>query len=221
MYGKIVIRCEMKVVTGLHIGASSAFSAIGAVDSPVIRDPVTQLPMVPGSSLKGKLRTLLARSLCKDIQAMPMYDKDDPVILRMFGSAQPVRRSRLQFVDSFVTNAVSFQKVGLTEVKTENGINRMTSVANPRQIERVVPGVKFGVRIVYDVVDPDEITEDMEQLAHAMRLLQLDYLGGHGSRGSGRVSLSGFSFEQMESDFPQEQLKAIFDKVDQYELLPV
>lgn len=147
--------------------------------------------------------------------------KDDPVILRMFGSAQPVRRSRLQFVDSFVTNAVSFQKVGLTEVKTENGINRMTSVANPRQIERVVPGVKFGVRIVYDVVDPDEITEDMEQLAHAMRLLQLDYLGGHGSRGSGRVSLSGFSFEQMESDFPQEQLKAIFDKVDQYELLPV
>lgn len=54
MYGKIVIRCEMKVVTGLHIGASSAFSAIGAVDSPVIRDPVTQLPMVPGSSLKGE-----------------------------------------------------------------------------------------------------------------------------------------------------------------------
>ena len=35
MYGKIVIRCEMKVVTGLHIGAFSAFSAIGAVDSPV------------------------------------------------------------------------------------------------------------------------------------------------------------------------------------------
>ena len=63
--------------------------------------------------------------------------------------------------------------------------------------------------------------EDMEQLAHAMRLLQLDYLGGHGSRGSGRVSLSGCSFEQVESDFPQEQLKAIFDKVDQYELLPV
>ena len=75
MYGKIVIRCEMKVVTGLHIGASGAFSAIGAVDSPVIRDPVTRLPMVPGSSLKGKLRTLLARSLCKDVQAMPKYDE--------------------------------------------------------------------------------------------------------------------------------------------------
>lgn len=117
MYGKIVIYCKMKVVTGLHIGASSAFSAIGAVDHPVIRDPVTQMPIIPGSSLKGKLRTLLARSLCKDIKHMPEYDDDDPVILRMFGSAQPVRRSRLQFVDSFVTNAASFQEVGLTEVK--------------------------------------------------------------------------------------------------------
>ncbi len=85
MYGKIVIRCELKVVTGLHIGASGAFSAIGAVDSPVLRDLMTQLPIVPGSTLKGKLRTLLARSLCKDVEAMPDFDKDAPVILRMFG----------------------------------------------------------------------------------------------------------------------------------------
>ena len=221
MYGKIVIRCEMKVITGLHIGASSAFSAIGAVDSPVIRDPVTQMPIVPGSSLKGKLRTLLARSLSKDIGHMPEYDDDDPVILRLFGSARPVRRSRLQFSDCFVVNADRFQEIGLTEVKTENGINRLTSVANPRQIERVIPGVKFGVRIIYDVANPEEVMKDMEQLAHAMRLLQLDYLGGHGSRGSGRVSFSGFGFEQMESDVPQEQLKALFDKVDRYGLLPV
>ena len=221
MYGKIVIRCELKVVTGLHIGASGAFSAIGAVDSPVIRDTMTQLPIVPGSSLKGKLRTLLARSLCKDVEVMPDFDKDAPVILRMFGSAQPVRRSRLQFSDCFVVNADDFKEISLTEVKTENGINRLTSIAYPRQIERVVPGVKFGVRIVYDVVKQAEVAEDMEQLAHAMRLLQLDYLGGLGSRGSGRVSLSGFSFEQVESDFPETQLKALFDKVKNYGLLPV
>ena len=81
--------------------------------------------------------------------------------------------------------------------------------------------MKFGVRIVYDVIKPEEVAQDMEQLAHAMRLLQLYYLGGHGSRGSGRVSLNGFRFEQVESDFPQEQLKALFDKVDNYGLLPV
>ena len=221
MYGKIVIYCELKVLTGLHIGASGAFSAIGAVDSPVIRDPMTQLPIVPGSSLKGKLRTLLARSLCRDIRQMPDFDEDDEVILHLFGSARPVRRSRLQFSDCFVCNAKEFDEIGITEVKTENAIDRRTSVANPRQIERVVPGVKFGVRIVYDVVNPDEVQEDMEQLAHAMRLLQLDYLGGHGSRGSGRVSMGGFRFEQVEASFPAEQLKALFDKVDGYGLLPV
>lgn len=221
MYGKIVIRCDLKVLTGMHIGASGAFSAIGAVDSPVVRDPMTQKPIVPGSSLKGKLRTLLARSLCRDVNKMPKFDDDNEVILRMFGSAQPVRRSRLQSSDCFVQNEELFREIGLTEVKTENGINRATSVANPRQIERVVAGVIFGVRIVYDVMNAAEVEEDLGQLAHAMQLLQLDYLGGHGSRGSGRVGLEHFAFACIESDFPQEKLKAIFDKVENYGLLPV
>ena len=95
MYGKILIRCDLEVRTGMHIGGSSAFSAIGAVDSPVVRDPYTGYPIVPGSSLKGKLRTLLARSTCQDIEHMPAFDKDDERILRLFGSSEPVRRSRL------------------------------------------------------------------------------------------------------------------------------
>ena len=63
MYGKIVIECKLKVQTGMHIGGSSSFSAIGAVDSPVIRDAFTGQPMLPGSSLKGKMRSLLAKSI--------------------------------------------------------------------------------------------------------------------------------------------------------------
>lgn len=219
MYGKIVIRCELTVRTGLHIGASSAFSAIGAVDSPVVRDPFTQLPIIPGSSLKGKLRTLLARSLCRDIEAMPDFDNDAPVILRLFGSAS--RRSRLQFSDCFVVNQACFNEIGITEVKTENAIERNTFDAKPRQIERVVPGVKFGVSIVYDVMNQDEVQEDMEQLAHALRLLQMDYLGGHGSRGSGRVSVGNFRFEQIEASFSEKKLKELFDGVANYELLPI
>ena len=162
MYGKIIIHCDLKVLTGMHIGASGAFSAIGAVDSPVVRDPMTQKPIVPGSSLKGKLRTMLARSICRDVK-LPKFDDDNEVILRMFGSAEPVRRSRLQFSDCFVIGGDEFKEIALTEVKTENAINRATSIANPRQIERVVAGVKFGVRIVYDVMTPDETNEDMEQ----------------------------------------------------------
>lgn len=221
MYGKILIFCELEAVTGMHIGGSNAFSAIGAVDSPVLRDPMTNNPIVPGSSLKGKLRTLLARSLCQDIRKMPAFDQDDQRIVRLFGSARPPRRSRLQFSDCFVVNADRFGEIGLTEVKSENTINRATSVANPRQIERIAAGVKFGVRIVYDVMDTDEVTEDMEQLAHAMQLLQMDYLGGHGSRGSGRVSLKNFHFKWIEASIAEERLTSIFEKVESYGLLPV
>ena len=223
MYGKILIRCDLIVRTGMHIGGSSAFSAIGAVDSPVVRDPYTGLPIVPGSSLKGKLRTLLARSLCQDIENMPDLSADDARILRLFGSAEPVRRSRLQFADAFLTNAEALSNKGVrvTEIKTENTISRANSVANPRQIERVIAGAVFGISIVYDVTDPAQVEEDLALLAKGMKLLQMDYLGGHGSRGSGRVSLKNFALESYGAPVELDSLKALFDEVDSYELFSV
>ena len=47
MYAKIQITGKLEVVTGMHIGGSSAFAAIGAVDSPVIKDSRENLPMIP------------------------------------------------------------------------------------------------------------------------------------------------------------------------------
>ena len=223
MYGKILIRCDLIVRTGMHIGGSSAFSAIGAVDSPVVRDPYTGLPIVPGSSLKGKLRTLLARSLCQDIENMPDLSADDARILRLFGSAEPVRRSRLQFADAFLTNAEALSNKGVrvTEVKTENTISRANAQATPRQIERVIAGAVFGVSIVYDVTDPAQVEEDLALLAKGMKLLQMDYLGGHGSRGSGRVSLKNFALKSYGAPVELDSLKALFDEVDSYELFSV
>ena len=100
MTGKILIKCDLVVRTGLHIGDSSSFSAIGTVDSTVIRDPFTGLPIVPGSSLKGKLRTLLARRSCVNGETLPDFSADGEVILRMFGGSEPVRFARLQFADA-------------------------------------------------------------------------------------------------------------------------
>ena len=221
MYGKILIHCSLIVRTGMHIGDSSAFSAIGAVDSQVIRDPWSGLPIVPGSSLKGKLRTLLARSISGDIRNMPSFDRDDERVKRLFGSASPVHASRLQFADCFVSNVAEMRRVGITEVKAENGINRADSVANPRFIERVSRGTIFDVNIVYDIEDDSQVREDLELLAKGMKLLQLDYLGGHGTRGSGRVSLRDFRITTFETGFDAEELKALFQEVEEYELLPV
>ena len=223
MYGKLLIRCELVVKTGMHIGGSNAFSAIGAVDSPVVRDPYTGLPIVPGSSLKGKLRTLLARSVSRDIENMPEHDKDPEVIRRLFGSANPVMRSRLQFADCFLSNAEDMKRVGVTEVKAENTINRRTSRAMPRQIERVSAGARFEVRIVYEVINPAQVEEDLQNLARGMKLLQLDYLGGHGSRGSGRVSFQNISLTPYPEDgngINLEQMGCLFREVEDYELFP-
>ena len=219
MYGKIVIRCELKVLTGMHIGASGAFSAIGAVDSPVVRDPMTQKPILPGSSLKGKLRTLLAQKYNTNISQS--YDDDAPEILRLFGSAKKtaVKRSRLLFRDMVLDNMEELRGYGLhsaTEVKFENNINRVTAIANPRQIERAIRGTKFALNIVYDMQNETEAAPDMKLLAEAMQLLEFDYLGGHGSRGYGKVKISGIQLRPVVgevSDALLEQCRAAFKGV--------
>ena len=221
MYGKILIKCELVVKTGMHIGGSSTFSAIGAADSPVVRDLYTNRPIVPGSSLKGKLRTLLSRSICGDIQNMPAFDSDPNVIKRLFGSSNPVQQARLLFADSFISEGNETNLTGVTEIKFENTINRANSVANPRQIERVTAGTKFDIRIVYDVVDPSQMEEDMSLLAKGMKLLQLDYLGGHGTRGSGRVSFVNFDLVPYDLDVDLSIISSLFQKVEEYELLSV
>lgn len=221
MYGKLLIKCTLVVKTGMHIGGSSAFSAIGAADSPVVRDLFTNRPIVPGSSLKGKIRTLLARSLCKDIQKMPKFDSDADIIKRLFGSSEPVQVARLQFADCFIAKDNETDLTGVTEIKFENTISRANSVANPRQIERVTAGTKFDVRIVYDVVDINQMEEDLALLAKGLKLLQLDYLGGHGTRGSGRVSFVDFDLIPYDLDADLSHLSSLFREVEEYELLSV
>jgi CRISPR-associated protein Csm3 len=190
MYAKIQITGIVEVKTGMHIGGSSAFAAIGAVDSPVIKDVRTNLPMIPGSSLKGKMRALLAKEYNTKVASKP--DGDAPCLLRLFGSAKKdnVKRSRVLVSDMFLQNEEELRRRGLqslTEVKFENSINRATAVTNPRQIERVIRGSLFDLDIMYEVEEEAEILEDMEILAEGLRLLRYDYLGGNGSRGYGKV----------------------------------
>lgn len=124
---------------------------------------------------------LLAHRSCVNGETLPDFSADGEVILRMFGSSEPVRFARLQFADAFLLNYDQLKGVGVTEVKSENTINRLTSKATPRQIELVVAGSRFGVNIVYNLSDPKEMEEDLSLLSKAMKLLQLDYLGGHGA----------------------------------------
>lgn len=205
MYGKIQITGKIEVLTGMHIGGSSAFAAIGAVDAPVIKDVSTNLPMIPGSSLKGKIRTLLAREYNKQL-VKP--EEDDIRIARLFGTSKKggIRRSRLLFSDMVLSNEEDLRKRGLqslTEIKFENTISRMTAVANPRQIERAVRGSFFDFDIIYEVTEEEEAVEDMRVLGEGMKLLQYDYLGGHGSRGYGKIRFRDIQAEAAVGDISE------------------
>ena len=102
------------------------------------------------------------------------------------------------------------------EVKFENSIDRLTATANPRQIERVPAGAAFQFQLVYNIESPEELIEDMQFLADGFKLLQMDYLGGHGSRGYGRVRLSDFhvgvfSLQKEELGVDTAQFEQLFE----------
>ena len=212
MYGKIQITGIMEIVTGTHIGGSAAFSAIGAVDSPVIRDAGSNLPMIPGSSLKGKMRTLLSRVYAEGLPRIP--DEDPERVLRVFGGSRKVGgsipRSRVIFSDMMLDNRKELYDNGaasLTEVKFENTINRLTAVANPRQIERVIRGSRFPLDIIYEVVKEEEVFEDIQLLAEGFQLLEYDYIGGHGSRGYGKVKFLDLEARGVIGNIPEELIE--------------
>lgn len=213
MFAKIEISGVIETVTGLHIGGSSAFSAIGAVDSPVIRDVRTNMPMIPGSSLKGKMRTLLAKKYNTVMAATP--DEDDAALTALFGSAKKgaVKTSRILFTDMFLDNMDELKHAGLTgaaEVKFENSISRSTAVANPRQIERIIRGAKFPMQLIYEVtdeVDEETILRDFAILKDGFTLLEYDYLGGSGSRGYGRIRIEDLALDVVVGEVPENILE--------------
>ena len=201
MFGKIQITGKIEVMTGMHIGTSDGFAAIGAVDSPVIRDAQTKTPMLPGSTLKGKLRTLLAKQYNKEVFT---FHKDDAeCIVNLFGSAakpgERAKNSRLIFSDMLMANYKELPNRG-TEVKFENTINRLTAMAMPRQIERVIRGAQFDLDIVYDVEPDADVIEDFKLLVEGFKLLQYEYLGGHGTRGYGKVRLENLCADAVAGD---------------------
>lgn len=197
MITKIKISGTIEILTGMHIGGSSAFSAIGAVDSPVVKDIRSGLPMLPGSSLKGKMRSLLAKQYNP---AVVEPDYDDSRLLNLFGCAKKgnIKCGRILFSDMVMSNWEELKKQGLTsstEIKFENSIKRTTAVANPRQIERVVRGAEFPLELIYEADSEEKVKTDIEILRNGFALLQYDYLGGNGSRGYGKVTFKNLKLD--------------------------
>lgn len=259
--GKIRIESTLLVETGLHIGGGGETLDIGGLDKPVIRDPLTQQPYLPGSSIKGKLRSILERLHNKPVNRKGSrdtyrYESDDVVdgyteiaqdqfvafqgaktcpVSRLFGSTG-VRcwiptadlneaTDQVPNTSSQSINGVSHTKITgrnaparlivrdchlephsaeklrqvdtglyMTEWKFENGIDRITAAANPRQVERVPAGSAFKFELVYTIENETQVIEDLKNLAIALAILEDDALGGHGSRGYGKIKFQQIQF---------------------------
>ncbi len=205
------ITATLELVTGLRIGAGDSEMHIGGVDNTVIKHPHTQAPYIPGSSLKGKMRSLLEwRSGAVKEEALGWKDfekttgtvqADVKRILQLFGISGDAKLgvaqmstmgpTRISFWDCNLNPAWEAQvredNFSLTEVKSENRINRISGVAeHPRQTERVPAGAQFDFRLSVKRLagDGDELLATVLQ---GLKLLELDSVGGSGSRGYGKV----------------------------------
>jgi CRISPR-associated protein Csm3 len=216
---KIFIRGTITAITGLHIGGTNAQMGIGGPDNLVIRNPLNQKPIIPGSSLKGKMRALLELSKGKYDLKKKGAVGNDPEITSLFGMSADKKNenshaSRLLVRDSELANDGLPQwdntDMLFSETKTEVVINRLTSAATPRNFERVPAGAEFDFEMVVNVVSEDENTATIEKqllqlLSEGMQLLQDDYLGGNGSRGYGKIAFKYVELTQKNYNDPQEK----------------
>ena len=203
LLGKVIIKGKIKTETGLTIGGSTVGLEIGGVDNPVIKDAEGR-PYIPGSSLKGKMRSLLAKAEGKKLEEVskkPLIRihkcTGDTIcsLCQIFGlpsDAKNPEPTRLIVRDAFLTEESQKKlkemptDLEFTEVKFENVIDRITSAANPRQMERVPAGVEFEFELIYNVFNEQD-KENLREVFKAKELLENDYLGSSGSRGYGKI----------------------------------
>src|SRR6202789_1332347 len=219
LIGKLIVEGDIACQTGLHIGAGKGSLEIGGGDNPVVKDAFG-LPYIPGSSLRGKLRSLLEQSSGLAVPSELVYlskrkgqevrihqsERPDDEVCLLFGrnpgrmervagdavESSAATPARLSVFDApLIAGSITPQMREnlddeLTEVKSENAIDRITSQANPRTLERVPAGARFRVRVVLDILCAEDAALPA-LVVQGLRLLEDDALGGGGSRGSGSV----------------------------------
>lgn len=198
---KIIYTGDIVLKTGLHIGGTNAALNIGGPDKFVVRNPLNNVPYIPGSSLKGKMRSLIELKYGTISQKNTATNDPTTKAGKLFGTSpensqdKTKRPSRLIVRDcELITkddhdSSYNFDNCDLpyTESKTEVSIDRVTAQANPRTFERVPAGAKFKLNMVLNIFDTDNEQELKSTLNEAIELLKDDYLGGQGSRGYGQV----------------------------------
>lgn len=229
---KILFQGTIKLLTGLRIGGSSSAMSIGGLDNIIIRNPMDNKPYIPGSSLKGKMRSLIELrdgtikfSPGKQIEYGVSEDANS-LSCRLFGTSSNDKHQHPSYIiirDANLITDESFFKntdIPYAEVKTEVTIDRITSKANPRTMERVPAGAEFRMNIVLNIMNTHTEEEEKELVRtvfDGLQLIEDDYLGGSGSRGYGQVK---FTIERL-TERTSEYYKQVEKEHKDYTLVPI
>lgn len=202
--GIYVLNIKLELLSGLYIGGNDNGFDIGGADSDVIRNPLTNKPYIPGSSLKGKLKSLLKYY----IKEVDRTEKDiffkDSNITNIFEPIDEgdIKITRAIFRDLTLTveSETELQNIlgtgCFTEIKAENKVNPISGKSDsPRFVERVPAGAVFEGEIVLNVFDGDNKETMMKNIKKSLKLLEMNYLGGNGTRGYGRVKVEFDEFK--------------------------
>ena len=208
---KIIYQGYITLRTGLHIGGTNAALNIGGPDKFVVRNPLTNIPYIPGSSLKGKMRSLIEIKEGESVDGKPSNNANTKSgsLFGVSGDSDSSRPSRLIVRDAPMATGKEddseLSKYGLkrsdipdfsntdlpyTESKTEVAIDRISAKANPRTFERVPAGAQFKLNMILNIFEGEDEEKLKSTLKKAIALLEDDYLGGHGSRGYGHVKFT-------------------------------
>jgi CRISPR-associated protein Csm3 len=222
---------QIELLSGLHIGSGNTEIHIGGTDNPVIKNPITQQPYIPGSSIKGKMRSLLEWQLgvVGQTDGQPLSFKhlkklDGKVLdkakalVKLFGGAPDgdidagllaeIGPSRLSFWDCSLDPAwakeMDDKNLMLTEIKMENSIDRIKGTAeHPRNTERVPATARFDFNLTIRVHDHEDLTDT---ILVGLKLLELTGLGGSGSRGYGKIAFRSLKLDGHDIQARLEQL---------------
>ena len=206
---------KIKLKTGLHIGGDDGVIEIGGNDNPIVRDIPTGNPYIPGSSLKGKMRYLLEWYTGKVSKDGKVYDgknlpkgSENDLLLNVFGGTAGGNGrkgpTRVTVKDCFLIKKSEEkikemkERTGTdTEFKMENNIDRLTSHAVPRNLERVPRNLVFNMEINFKVLSKDNKNEIEKMIIEGLKLVEIEGLGGSVSRGSGQIKFEDLKIENL------------------------
>jgi CRISPR-associated protein Csm3 len=205
---------DLVVKTGLRIGAGGSGLEIGGLDNPIVRHPESKIPYVPGSSLKGKLRSLLETTGFQAGSFPPPQPSSGPcgcnrcIVCRLFGCGDPKMESspsRLVFRDCPVQQEsldrltpLLAEGVFYSEVKAEVVMDRNSGKvggAGPRSMDRIAAGTRLDFRVTVRVFEGDDEELFKGALLHAIGLLEKEGLGGSVTRGYGQVAFENLTWD--------------------------